>query len=313
MAKGKTGGLVGKVSGLFGGGKAKAATPKPKPKPKLSSEELAKDLADPDEGKIWPARRLNVVEKLWGEGYVTPGGCEQVEKMLPLLELDSKKSTLLLGAGLGGISETVVDKTGTWITGLERDPELAEMGKGAMSRAGLKKQAPIHHSTMEEMTLKPKSNDRIMSFEGTLAVTDKKAMFTSVCDSLRVNGEMMFTAFVLPDTNPPNEQVKVWMAAEPESAQPQLWPLDAQIGLLRSLNMEVRPVDDISHDYKRWVMSGFMRFMSSISKAEMLEMAGDLLKEVEYWTKRVNAIDSGGVKVCRFHAIKLPDKKKPRV
>jgi len=310
MAIGKTGGLVGKVSGLFGGGKGKAAKPKPKPKPKLTSEQLSVGLADPDAGKIWPAKRLNIVEKLWGEGFVTPGGVEQVEKMLPLLELDSKKSALLLGPGLGGINETIVEKTGTWITSLERDPELAEMGMGAMQRAGLKKQAPVHLSTMEDMQLKPKSFDVAMSFEGTTGVKDKKALFTAVCESLRVNGEFMFTALVLPDTNPPNEQVQAWIAAEPDAAKPQLWPIEAQVGLLNSLNMEVRPFDDITLDYKRWVMAGFMRFLATISKAEMMEMAGDLLAEVEYWTRRVTAIESGGLKVCRFHAIRLPDKRK---
>lgn len=306
-------GIISKVSGMFGGGKEKAVKSKPKPKPRLSTEELSKGLADPDEGKIWPAKRLNIVEKLWGEGYVTPGGAEQVEKMLPLLELDSKKSALVLGAGLGGINETIVEKTGTWITSLERDPELAAIAKGAMQRAQLTKQAPVHPSTMESLQLKPKSFDRALSFEGTFTVADKKAMFASVCESLRVDGELMFTDFVLPDTNPPNEQVKIWMAAEPAQGKPTLWPLEAQIGLLRSLNMEVRPVDDLSRDYKTWVMSGFMRFMSTVTKTEMIEMAAELVAELEYWTKRTNAIDSGGVKVCRFHAIKLPEKKKRRV
>jgi cyclopropane fatty-acyl-phospholipid synthase-like methyltransferase len=273
-------------------------------------EQLSVGLADPNAGKIWPAKRLNIVEKLWGEGYVTPGGAEQVEKMLPLLELDSKKSALLLGAGLGGINETIIDKTGTWITSLERDPELAEISMAAMQRAGLKKQAPVHLSTMEDMHLKPKSFDVVMSFEGTTAVHDKKALFTQVCESLRVNGELMFSAFVLPDTNPPNDKVQAWIAVEPESAKPQLWPIEAQMVLLKSLNMEVRPVQNISLDYKKWVMRGFLRFLATIGKSEMIEMAEDLLAEVEYWTRRVTAIESGGLQVCRFHAIRLPDKRR---
>jgi len=311
-SKKKKEGLLDKVSSLFGGGKSDDEKPAPVAA-KLTIEQLSADLSDPDEGKLWPAKRLNVVEKLWGEGYVTPGGAEQVEKMLPLLELSSKKSALLLGPGLGGINETIVERTGAWLTALERDTELATIGMAAMQRANLKKQAPVHPSTMEEMQLKPKSFDVMISFEGTLTVADKKALFASVCDSLRPNGEMMFTAFVLPDTNPPNDQVKAWMAAEPENAKPQLWPAEAMVGLLNSLNMEVRPFDDISVDYKKWVLKGFLRFLADISKAEILSVANELLSEVEYWTKRVTAIESGGVKVCRFHAIKLPDKRKPRM
>ncbi|MBL4693425.1 MAG: class I SAM-dependent methyltransferase [Magnetovibrio sp.] len=299
--------LMGKVSGLFGGTQSK---PKPKPRKKLTTEELSKHMPDPDAGKIWPAKRLNVVEKLWGEGYVTPGGAEQVIKMLPLLELDSKKSALVLGTGLGGINETIVDQTATWITSLECDPELAEISGNAMRQAGLKKQAPVHHSTMEEMKLKPKSFDRILSFEGTLAVVDKKAMFVALCDSLRVDGELMYTTLVLPDTNPPNPAVQAWIDSEPPGATPQLWPAQVQIALLQNLNMDVRPVQDITQEYKKWVISGFIRFIGSLSKAEMLKISGELISELEYWTKRVTAIDSGGLKVCRFHAIRMADKRR---
>lgn len=303
------GGIIGKVAGLFGGS-AKEQTPPPPPPPKLTSEELSVGLADPDEGKIWPAKRLNVAEKLWGEGYLTPGGAEQVKKLLPLLALDKKKSLLLLGAGLGGINETMVEDTGVWVTGLERSPELAELGFASMKRANLKRQAPIHHSTMETMELKPKSFDVVVSFEGIFAVQDKKAMFTTVCDSLRVDGELMFTDLVLPDTNPPGDKVKEWIAREPDETTPNPWPADAIQGFLGSLNFDARPYDDITAEYKKWVMSGFMRFMSAMTKTEMKEMAQELMTELEYWTTRIAAIDAGQLKVCRFHAIRLPEQKK---
>jgi hypothetical protein len=63
-------------------------------------------------------------------------------------------------------------------------------------------------------------------------------------------------------------------------------------------------------DYRRWVMSGFMNFLSNLSKAELLAMAQDVMREAEYWTTRVNAIDAGQLKVVRFHAIKLPEQRK---
>jgi len=302
-------GIIGKVAGLFGGRDKEEEAPPPPP-PKLTPEELAPNHVDPDEGKIWPAKRLNVVEKLWGEGYLTPGGTDEVKKLLPLLALDKKKSLLLLGAGLGGINETMVEETGVWVTGLERSPELATLGFESMKRASLQKQAPIHHSTMETMELKPKSFDVVLSFDGLYAVQDKKALFATVCEGLRVDGELRFTDLVLPDTNPPGEKVKEWISREPAETSPHPWPADALQALLGSLNFDVRPYDDITAEYKKWVMTGFMRFMSSMTKTEMLEMAQELMTEVEFWSARIAAIDAGELKVCRYHAIRLPDKKK---
>lgn len=303
-------GLFSKLTeSLRGGDAAAKETPKPKTKTK-SSPKAARPPVAPEAKKVWPATRLNVVEKVWGEGYVTPGGAEQVKKLLPLLDLDNKKSVLVLGPGLGGVNMTIVEETGAWVTGLERDRELAELGHESMVRTNLKRQAPVRYSTLESLELKPKSFDAALSFEGTDGVTDKKALFGAVAESLRVHGELMFSMLALPDTNPPNDRVKAWIASEPKTATPHPWPVEAMQALLTSLNMEVRPVEDLTADYRRWVMGGFMNFLSTLSKAELLASAQALMGEAEYWTERINAIDSGGLKVVRFHAIKLPEKRK---
>lgn len=288
------------------GGKAKDASPSPKPKPKPAPE----SKPAPKVNKDWPAPRLNVVEKLWGEGYVTPGGAEQVLKLMPLLHLDKKKSLLLLGAGLGGINETMVEATGVWVTGLERERELAEIGHASMQRAGLKRQAPVRYSTLEDVELKPKSFDAVVSFEGIDAVVDKKALFTAVCESLRIDGNIMFTTLALPDTNPPNDAVKAWIAGERKSATPHPWPIAALTALLTSLNMEVRPVEDITLEYRGWVMKGFSTMLAGLSHTQLKEMGVEIMGELENWTRRTKAIESGGLKVVRIHAIRLPEKRK---
>lgn len=304
MAKGFLSKLT---SSLRGGDTAAEAVPAPATPKKTP---VAIKPAPLTEQELWPATRLNIVEKVWGEGYVTPGGAEQVKKLLPLMDLDKKKSVLVLGSGLGGIHQTIVERTGAWITGLERDPELAKMGHESMARANLKRQAPIHYSTMEQLELKPKSFDAVLSFEGIDAVLDKKVLFAAVADALRDHGEMYFSTLALPQAQAPNDLVKTWIASEPKSATPHPWPLEAIMALLVSLNMEVRPVEDQTADYRRWVMGGFMHFLSHLSKAELVASAQDLMSEVEYWTTRINAIDSGGLKMVRFHAIKLAEKRK---
>ncbi len=295
-------GLLSKLAGTFGG---KTEVPPPQARTKT-----AKVAAKPEAKvqKIWSAQRLNVVEKLWGEGYVTPGGAQQVRKLLPFLQLNSKKSLLLLGAGLGGINETVVEATGVWVTGLERDRELAEIGFESMKRAGLKRQAPVRYNSLESPELKPKSFDAAVSFEGLIAVKDKKALFAAVCEALRINGELMFTALALPDANAPNEEVMAWIAGEHESAQPHPWPVEAMVALLSSLDMEVRPTEDFTREYRHWVTSGFSTMLSSLDLMQLREIGPELLSELENWTRRIKAIESGGLKAVRYHAVRPPER-----
>ena len=306
VAKEKPEGIFGKIVGTFRKNKAKPAPRKDASSRQVDkSNKVQKSSADT---LHWPPARLNVIEKLWGLGYTTPGGAESVKLLLPLLGLDEKKSLLLLGAGLGGISETMVEETGVWVTGYEPDKELAKLGQESMKRAGLQRKAPIRFDSMEDLKLKPKSFNAMMAFDGIHTVTDKKALFSAVTESLRLDGEMRFISYVLPDTNPPNPKVQIW--CRHQNLVPRLWPQEAMLAMLNSLNLDVRPPDDITHEFRVRVLKSWMDFLSTMKKDELLRIAGDLVGECERWADLITAIDTGGIKVMRYHCIKLPDQRK---
>ena len=43
-----------------------------------------------------------MTDRLWGEGFATPGGAKYMIDFFQLLDLSEKRSLLKLGAGLGG-------------------------------------------------------------------------------------------------------------------------------------------------------------------------------------------------------------------
>lgn len=307
-AKGKSEGLIGKITGSFRKSKAKPAAKTAVSKSKPASPFENKDR--PVEPVNWPPNRLNVVEQLWGLGYTTPGGAERVKLLLPLLELTEKKSMLLLGAGLGGISETAVEETGVWVTGYEPDKELAILGQASMKKAGLQRKAPVRYDTLEDIgvKLKPKSFDAMMALDSIHTVTDKKVLFEAVTESLRLDGEMLFISYVLPDTNPPNAKIQAWAAQQ--SLEPHLWPGEAMVGMLNQLDLDVRPPDDITREYKNGVLKAWIDFLSNMKREDLLDKAEDVVSECARWAALITAIDRGGMKVLKFHCIKTPEKRK---
>ena len=301
----KSSGLIGKIKGSF---RKKKADAKPKtPSADQIAAAAAKD-APKAEKKVWPANRLNVIEQLWGEGYTTPGGAARVKQFAPLLHLDEKKSLLLLGAGLGGISETLIEDTGVWITGLEPDPELAKIGHQSMVRAGHKRKAPIRHNDMEAPKFKPKSFDGMLSLDGIHFVKDKKALFEAITESLRLNAEMLFVTYVLPDTNPPSKKVEAW--AEQQSLPVHLWPAQAMMGMLSQLDLEVRPPDDVTKDYRNCVLKAWINFLSNMNREELLGKAADVVSECGNWADMITAIDTGGLKILKFNCIRVAERRK---
>ncbi|MCW8916496.1 MAG: class I SAM-dependent methyltransferase [Magnetovibrio sp.] len=301
VAKKKSEGLLGKITSPFrkknAKPTAKKAAPEPVEKPKKPQEKL-----------YWPPSRLNVIEKLWGQGYTTPGGADRVKQFAPLLQLDEKKSLLLLGAGLGGINETLVEDTGVWVTGIEPDQELAKMGHESMQRAGHKRKAPIRYNDMEELKLKPKSFDAMLALDQIHTVKDKKALFNAVTEALRLHGEMLFISFSLPDTNPPNEILQSWINQQDKT--PYLWPIEAMLAMLNTLDLDVRPPDDMTREYRNCVLKAWVNFLSNMNKAELKEMAADVVGECARWAELITAIDRGGLKVMKYNCVKVQEKRK---
>jgi hypothetical protein len=56
---------------------------------------------------VWPPERIALTDRLWGEGFTTPGGAEYVIDFIQLLDLSEKKSLLNVGAGLGGPTRSI--------------------------------------------------------------------------------------------------------------------------------------------------------------------------------------------------------------
>ena len=263
----------------------------------------------PDTASLtWPPNRIAVIEKLWGEGYTTPGGTAYIQEFLPLLGLSEKKSLLLLGAGLGGIGRTLSKETNVWVTGLEGDEELAALGMEQSVKAGMSRKVPVKPADFENLVLKPKSFDFVLSFGSLYPVKDKEKMFTEITASLRVDGEFLFTDFVLSGNTPPDQAVIDWVSSHKNRPHP--WTTEKITAFLSTLPLDVRPPEDVTRSYRKQIFKGLFDYLSGTTRAELTKIADDVISECEYWGKRVAALDSGNLKVYKFHAIKLPEKSK---
>lgn len=272
------------------------------------SGEVSDSITEEPES-LWSPERLNVIDKLWGEGCISPSSAEFLHTTAPLLGLSEKKSLLLLGAGLGGLGRALVEETGVWVTGLEPDEELAGIGKEQTRMTGMQKRAPVTLSNLEQAQLKENAFNTVVSLESLYRIADKEQLYTAMIAALRVEGELLMTDFVLPDDGPPNDAVNAWLATE--ASTPHFWTADKIQSFLSTQNIELRPYEDITAKYRNCVFKGFFGYLSNVTKAELLEISDDLINECEYWAKQIGAIDSGGLKVYQFHAFKLPEKRKP--
>ena len=94
---------------------------------------------------LWHAAPGEISEKMWGAGFVTPGGQIIDGHANAPLGLMKEMSVLDLSAGLGGRMRDMVDAIGLHVTGLEPDAAIAERGMQMSLKAGEVKHALIAH------------------------------------------------------------------------------------------------------------------------------------------------------------------------
>lgn len=278
--------------------------------PSRSAAKIGRDATEDgsDPSLSWPARRLDAVQRLWGEDFAAAGEAEHLGKVVPLLGLSEKTSLLLVGAGLGGAGQLIVEQTGAWVTGYESEAELAALGEERTRLKGLSRRAPVKFGEYDNLRLKPRSFDTCVTLEKLYTVADKKKALASIVEALRANGELWYTDFALPSTDPPNRAVRDWADSEPVA--PTLWPASVTQALLGKFNLDVHAPVDITHEHRNRVFKCLFDFLAGTNKAELREIVDDVFPELETLGKRIAALDSGGLKVFRFHAYKLPDKSK---
>ncbi len=258
-----------------------------------------------DEGpkKRWEPSRVSLVQKVWGEGFITPGGRNHIKDMITVFGLDPAMGVLDLGAGLGGAGRIMCGEFGVWVTGFEVDADLAEAGLALSVKAGMSEKAPVQVFDPKTFEHKQHSIDCVFSKEFLFSVADKNKLLKAIEDLLKPKGQFMFTDFVLAETNLRSPVLETWIENEPNRPRP--WSVeDYEVGLTTA-RLDVRVTEDITKAYRAMVIKGWADYTEATQEGGVdVKTAPALVDEVELWTRRIQAIDSGDLKVCRIHAFK---------
>lgn len=251
----------------------------------------------------WDSPRVQLVQDVWGEGFSSPGDSEYLIEMLKPFALTPAMSVLELGAGLGGASRVMAEHFGVWVTAFEADRTFADAGMELSTMAGLAKKAPVASFDPENFEYKEMSCDCIYSKEIFFTVKKKKELLGVVGDALKDRGQLLFTDFVKAEEVKDSEALAAWEDSEPTA--PSLWTMkDYDMAMTRQ-KIEIRITEDITDDYREMVTKAWARYLSSAVKQGVTdEMADVVVSEAELWARRVKALESGDLRVCRIYGLK---------
>jgi len=249
-----------------------------------------------------PLDALAVRQWLWGEGFSIPGNADYVLKLVKPLAATPAMSLLDVAAGLGGPARAIVQAFDTYVTGLERNHEIAQRGLELSVLHGRQKRAPISGFDPEAFELKTGAFDGILARDATYMVQDKERFMRVLILGLKPRGALVLTDYVLDPAQAGRPELGLWTALQPH--KPSLWTVQQYVDCFKSLGFEVHVVEDVTHDIKQQIILGWDHLIQTVD-IRSLPRPDKLVivSEAEHWVKTIMAFDAGVVKAYRFYVV----------
>ncbi len=113
------------------------------------------------------------LEWIWGKGFLSPGGPEEIAEILSDTKLVGK-SVLDIGCGIGGIDQLLVTQHGaSKVTGIDVEPELVQRAVHDAKAAGLDDRIEFALVAEGPLKFQSASFDVVFSKDSIIHVADK--------------------------------------------------------------------------------------------------------------------------------------------
>ena len=140
----------------------------------------------------YPEEFINRLEVLWGEGFLSPGGADEVKEIVNGLDIPGK-SVLDIGCGTGGVDIVLARDLGAGkVTAIDVEPQLIERANQRAVDAGVADQIEFILVEPGPLNFPGDSFDVVFSKDAMIHIPDKDALFRDVLRILRPGG--MFAA-----------------------------------------------------------------------------------------------------------------------
>jgi cyclopropane fatty-acyl-phospholipid synthase-like methyltransferase len=252
----------------------------------------------------WSDARRQLAQEIWSPGFVVPGGNDYVEKLINGCSLTEAETMLEIGVGMGGCTRTIIGKFGNYVTGYERDADLAAAAVRHAVTYDIDDKLEVVNVPFESLELK-KSYFRATLIRDILyTVENKCSMLTKVADSLKTGESFLVMTDFLFDADNESPELKAWKAVEERPVYP--WTEAELTKCLSAAEVQPRIVENEGEEYCAMVVRAWSEYLKSVEGKEISdEMGHEMKREGDYWARRCAAIQSGDLKYFRIECVKI--------
>ncbi len=130
---------------------------------------------------------ITLLELVWGEGFMAPGGAGNIAKIVDGVDLQGKR-VLDIGCGIGGPAFLLAGTYGANVLGTDLQPHLIKIANERAEKLGLAEQTDFRVVEPGPLSFPDDSFDCVVSSGAFTQIEDKLGMFKEVLRVLKSGG-----------------------------------------------------------------------------------------------------------------------------
>jgi phosphoethanolamine N-methyltransferase len=152
--------------------------------------------------------------KLWGDGYMSPGGPEEVARVLDGIDL-AGKTVLDIGCGSGGITVDLVRRHGAGrVIGIDVEGDVCAVSKQRIDAAGLSDRIEILQVEPGPLPMADAGLDIVFSKDSIIHIPDKEWLAAEAFRVLRPGGWFVASDWLISHDGAPSPEMAHYIEME---------------------------------------------------------------------------------------------------
>ncbi len=239
------------------------------------------------------------LEWIWGEGYLSPGGAQEVAELLRGVNL-TDKNVLDIGCGLGAIDVLLVKQfNAAQVVGIDVESTLIERSRQAIAAAKLSEQISIMQVEPGPLPFDAASFDVVFSKDSIIHIPDKAALYTDVLTILRPGGVFIGSDWLRGGEGKYSTQMQAWLDIVELSFE--MKNLDQTRAALEQAGFLDIRMRDRNEWYKEFIKDE-LATLSEQGRAGLADKVGKQTAEqrLTSCTAKQLAVENGDLRPCHF-------------
>ncbi len=157
---------------------------------------------------------VKFLESLWGDGYLSPGGPDEVDRILEGIDL-SGKSVLDIGCGSGGITVALArDHDAAKVIGIDVEATVCTAAKRRAEGAGLGERVEIRRISPGPLEFTDAFFDVVFSKDAIVHIADKESLARELFRILRPGGWFAASDWLTDRDGKPTAEMRRYLELE---------------------------------------------------------------------------------------------------